>query len=176
VLFLDEPTSGLDPQSRAHMWDLVRRLRDDGMTVFPQPTHYLDEADALCDRVAIIDHGEIVAEGTPDALKRAISGDVRHGRASSAARRRPPTCWLASRTCGRSRPATTTSLRLTAEAGETALPQLMRTLEGAGIELSTIELHRPTLDDVFLTKTGALAAGVVTAYADLHRALISENE
>src|SRR5258705_9879965 len=75
VVFLDEPTSGLDPQSRAHMWDEIRRLRSEGMTVF-LTTHYLDEADALCDRIAIIDHGEIVAEGTPDALKREISGDV----------------------------------------------------------------------------------------------------
>ena len=75
VLFLDEPTSGLDPQSRAHMWEEVRRLRSQGMTVFIT-THYLEEADALCDRIAIIDHGEIVAEGTPDELKREISGDV----------------------------------------------------------------------------------------------------
>ncbi|MEN3308089.1 MAG: type transport system ATP-binding protein, partial [Micromonosporaceae bacterium] len=65
VVFLDEPTTGLDPQSRAHMWDEIRRLRSGGMTVFIT-THYLDEADALCDRVAIIDHGLVVAEGTPD--------------------------------------------------------------------------------------------------------------
>ena len=75
VLFLDEPTGGLDPQSRAHMWDEVRRLRDEGITVF-LTTHYLDEADALCDRIAIIDFGEIVAEGTPTTLKREIAGDV----------------------------------------------------------------------------------------------------
>src|SRR5919112_6409465 len=75
LVFLDEPTTGLDPQSRAHMWDEVRRLRAEGMTVFIT-THYLDEADALCDRVAIIDNGQIVAEGTPDELKREISGDV----------------------------------------------------------------------------------------------------
>src|SRR5713226_1449631 len=75
VLFLDEPTAGLDPQSRASVWDEVRRLRDLGMTVFVT-THYLEEADALCDRIAIIDQGEIVAEGTPDELKREISGDV----------------------------------------------------------------------------------------------------
>ena len=95
MVFLDEPTSGLDPQSRAHMWDEVRRLRDEGMTVF-LTTHYLDEADALCDRIAIIDYGQIVAEGTPEELKREISGDVRHGRperrrrheAGEAARRR----------------------------------------------------------------------------------------
>src|SRR5262245_42647514 len=72
VVFLDEPTTGLDPQSRAHMWDEIRRLRTEGMTVFIT-THYLEEADALCDRVAIIDYGEIVAEGTPDELKRDIA-------------------------------------------------------------------------------------------------------
>ena len=75
IVFLDEPTTGLDPQSRAHMWDEIRRLRAEGMTVFIT-THYLDEADALCDRIAIMDHGEVVAEGTPAELKREISGDV----------------------------------------------------------------------------------------------------
>jgi len=75
LLFLDEPTTGLDPQSRAHLWDEVRRLRDGGTTIF-LTTHYLEEADALCNRLAIIDHGKIVAEGTPDELKRQIAGDV----------------------------------------------------------------------------------------------------
>ena len=75
VVFLDEPTTGLDPQSRAHMWDEIRRLRAEGMTVFIT-THYLDEADALCDRISIMDNGEIVASGTPAELKREISGDV----------------------------------------------------------------------------------------------------
>ncbi|MFB4285604.1 ABC transporter ATP-binding protein [Nonomuraea sp. MTCD27] len=75
VLFLDEPTAGLDPQSRARMWQVIGRLRADGMTVF-LTTHYLEEADALCDRVAIIDHGRVVAEDSPDRLKREIAGDV----------------------------------------------------------------------------------------------------
>src|SRR4051795_1725986 len=75
VVFLDEPTTGLDPQSRAHMWDEVRRLRAEGMTVFIT-THYLDEADALCDRISIMDNGLIVAEGTSSDLKREIAGDV----------------------------------------------------------------------------------------------------
>ncbi|HZP52531.1 ATP-binding cassette domain-containing protein [Actinocrinis sp.] len=152
VLFLDEPTSGLDPQSRAHMWELVRKLRDEGMTVF-LTTHYLDEADALCDRIAIIDHGEVVAEDTPDALKRAISGDVVTVGLAGAARKAAQL--LAGQPYLRSVEARDDDeLRLTVEAGQTAIPQVMRTLEGAGIELSTIELHRPTLDDVFLTKTG----------------------
>src|SRR5438045_5533700 len=75
LLFLDEPTTGLDPQSRARVWQEVQRMHEHGTTVF-LTTHYLDEADALCDRVAIIDYGKIVAEGTPEELKRAIAGDV----------------------------------------------------------------------------------------------------
>ncbi|GAA2365591.1 ATP-binding cassette domain-containing protein [Dactylosporangium salmoneum] len=152
VLFLDEPTTGLDPQSRAHMWDEIRRLRSDGMTVFIT-THYLDEADALCDRISIIDHGEIVAEGTPDELKREISGDVvtvgvgeLAEKAAELLKDQPFARGVEVREDG--------ELWLTVDAGDTAIPQIMRTLEGAGISLATIELHRPTLDDVFLTKTG----------------------
>jgi ABC-2 type transport system ATP-binding protein len=152
VLFLDEPTSGLDPQSRAHMWDEIARLRGEGMTIF-LTTHYLDEADALCDRIAIIDHGAVVAEGTPAALKREIAGDiVTVGVSSNAAK-------AAELLAGQPYLHDTDvrdegSLRLYVDAGETAMPQIMRTLETAGIDLTTIELHRPTLDDVFLTKTG----------------------
>src|SRR5205823_7608317 len=76
LVFLDEPTTGLDPQSRSNLWDHIRRLREDlGTTVF-LTTHYLEEADALCDRILVIDYGKIVAEGSPDELKRRISGDV----------------------------------------------------------------------------------------------------
>ncbi|MEV4517187.1 ATP-binding cassette domain-containing protein [Dactylosporangium sp. NPDC049525] len=152
VLFLDEPTSGLDPQSRAHMWDEIRRLRAEGMTVFIT-THYLDEADALCDRIAIIDHGEIVAEGTPSDLKREISGDVvtvvvadEAERAGELLGKEPFASGVEVREDN--------EVRLNVDAGDSAIPQIMRTLEGAGIKLETIGLHRPTLDDVFLTKTG----------------------
>jgi ABC-2 type transport system ATP-binding protein len=152
VVFLDEPTTGLDPQSRANLWDEVRRLRSDGMTVF-LTTHYLDEADALCDRVAIIDHGEIVAEGTPEALKREISGDVvtldLNGATPQAAkvlRGQPFVHRLDEPDNG--------GLRLYVDVGATAIPHIMRALDAAGIELDAIELHRPSLDDVFLTKTG----------------------
>src|SRR4029077_180616 len=75
LLFLDEPTPGLDQQARANQWDEIRRLRENGTTVF-LTTHYLEEADALCDRLAIIDHGAIVARGTADELKRQVAGDV----------------------------------------------------------------------------------------------------
>ncbi|BFV61018.1 ATP-binding cassette domain-containing protein [Kitasatospora sp. CMC57] len=151
VLFLDEPTSGLDPQSRAHVWEEIRRLRDEGMTVF-LTTHYLDEADALCDRIAIIDGGGIVADGTPAALKRSIKGEVVTVGVADAEKASE---LLTGQACVRSAEVRAGGgLRLSVDGGETAMPQIMRALADAGIELATIELHRPTLDDVFLTRTG----------------------
>ena len=152
VVFLDEPTTGLDPQSRAHMWDEVRRLRAEGMTVF-LTTHYLDEADALCDRISIMDNGEIVASGTPEALKREISGDVvRVGvppsEVANAAEQldtAPYVNKLETQDDG---------LRLYVDEGATAIPLILRALDAAGVPLGSIELTRPSLDDVFLTKTG----------------------
>jgi ABC-2 type transport system ATP-binding protein len=148
VVFLDEPTSGLDPQSRAHMWDEIRRLRTDGMTVFIT-THYLDEADALCDRLSIMDYGEIVASGTPASLKREISGDVvRVGL--------PVTSVAAAAAALDSYKVESfdDGVRLFVEDGTTAIPLILRALDAASVPLESIELHRPSLDDVFLTKTG----------------------
>jgi ABC-2 type transport system ATP-binding protein len=152
LVFLDEPTAGLDPQSRAHMWDEVRRLRDEGVTIF-LTTHYLDEADALCDRISIMDGGEIVAEGTPESLKREISGDVVTlgvsggivDKAREVLDREPYT---------RRSETVEAGVRLYVEAGNTSIPHMLRTLDAAGIEPTSIELHRPSLDDVFLAKTG----------------------
>jgi ABC-2 type transport system ATP-binding protein len=153
VVFLDEPTSGLDPQSRAHMWEEVKRLRAEGMTIF-LTTHYLDEADALCDRVSIMDNGEVVAEGTPEELKRDISGDVlivglTHGRGAEAMKLFNGESYV-----NRIESVDDKALRLYVDEGATAIPHVLRTLDTAGIPLGAIELHRPSLDDVFLTKTG----------------------
>jgi ABC-2 type transport system ATP-binding protein len=152
LVFLDEPTTGLDPQSRSNLWEHIRRLRDDlGTTVF-LTTHYLDEADALCDRILVIDYGKIVAEGSPDELKRRISGDVIsltvNGDAEGA------TKVLGAHAGVRDIAGDGHALRLTVEHGEQALPGLLRALDAAGITLESIRLARPSLDDVFLTVTG----------------------
>jgi ABC-2 type transport system ATP-binding protein len=151
AVFLDEPTTGLDPQSRAHMWDEVRRLRDEGMTVFIT-THYLDEADALCDRIAIMDNGEIVAEGTSTDLKREIAGDVVTVGLNGATPR--AAALLRDESYVNKLEIQDDGLRLYVDAGATAIPHILRTLDGAGVGLGSIELHRPSLDDVFLAKTG----------------------
>jgi ABC-2 type transport system ATP-binding protein len=152
VLFLDEPTVGLDPQSRARMWDEVRRLRSEGMTVFIT-THYLDEADALCDRIAIIDNGEIVAEGTPDDLKRQIAGDVVTVKVNGSIER--ATALFTGRSYIRKLEVEQEkAVRLYVDDGASAIPQIMRTLDGSDVEFGGMELNRPSLDDVFLTKTG----------------------
>jgi ABC-2 type transport system ATP-binding protein len=151
VLFLDEPTTGLDPQARARMWDEIRELRGQGTTVF-LTTHYLEEADALADRLAIIDQGKIVAEGTADELKRQVAGDVVtlgvNGATESVLEtvRTQPFVREASGEDG--------FVRLYVDRGETAVPQLLRVLDGAGLEAASIALHRPSLDDVFLRQTG----------------------
>ncbi|MFC4020618.1 ATP-binding cassette domain-containing protein [Micromonospora sp. GCM10011542] len=153
VVFLDEPTTGLDPQSRAHMWDEIRRLRTEGMTVFIT-THYLDEADALCDRIAIMDHGEVVAEGTPAELKREISGDVVLVGLDLAATPQAAQVLDGEPYVNKLETADEGGLRLFVDEGATAIPQILRRLDNAGLTLTSIELHRPSLDDVFLTKTG----------------------
>jgi ABC-2 type transport system ATP-binding protein len=161
VIFLDEPTAGLDPPSRARMWQEVRRLRDKGMTVF-LTTHYLDEADTLCDRISIIDTGVIVAEGTPLELKREISGDVvvvDLAAPDTAGAPEPATILeaakiLAEQPCVESCETIEHTLRLYVDSAATAIPQIMRALSGKGIEPGAIETRRPSLDDVFLAKTG----------------------
>ncbi|NYD52743.1 ABC-2 type transport system ATP-binding protein [Actinomadura luteofluorescens] len=154
LLFLDEPTTGLDPQSRGNLWDHIRAMRDrDGATVF-LTTHYLDEADALCDRLLIIDRGRIVAEGTPAELKRRVAGDVVTVELAEAAGVEGARKALAAHPAVREAAVSGGTLRLTVEDGETALMSLIRALDGAGVELASLNLARPTLDDVFFTVTG----------------------
>jgi ABC-2 type transport system ATP-binding protein len=151
VLFLDEPTTGLDPSSRADLWQEVSRLaREDGVTVF-LTTQYLEEADVLADRVGIIDHGRIVAEGTPDALKAEI------GRPSVQAEPvdradRDALAGVLSRFGGSvAAPPGAAAVRL--ESGED-LVAVVRALDAAELRVADLQLHQPSLDDVFLAKTG----------------------
>jgi len=151
LLFLDEPTTGLDPQSRARVWEEVMKMHDRGTTVF-LTTHYLDEADALSDRVAIIDYGKIVAEGTPAELKRAIAGDV--VTFSVAGEQQRALDLVKDQPFVREARLESGSVHLYVDRGEVAMPALLRLLDGAGLQLMTVELHRPSLDDVFLRQTG----------------------
>ncbi|WP_206792691.1 ATP-binding cassette domain-containing protein [Amycolatopsis sp. MtRt-6] len=153
LVFLDEPSTGLDPQSRANLWDHIRRLRaEQGVTVF-LTTHYLDEADALSDRLIVIDDGRIVAEGTPDALKARVNGDrvevgVEPGQATDAAE-------IAGRLTGAQELSVDGGeVRFRVPRGDVALPELLRALDAKGIAMLSVQVHRPTLDDVFLTLTG----------------------
>jgi ABC-2 type transport system ATP-binding protein len=133
------------------MWDEVRKLRDTGTTVF-LTTHYLEEADALCDRIAIIDHGKIVALGTPDDLKRQVAGDVVVVGTDSASDRVLEL--LEGETYVREATSADGIVRLYVDRGETAMPQIIRVLDSAGIPLASLSLSRPSLDDVFLHQTG----------------------
>ncbi|TMG18250.1 MAG: ATP-binding cassette domain-containing protein [Chloroflexi bacterium] len=151
LLFLDEPTTGLDPQSRARVWDEVRRMHERGTTVF-LTTHYLDEADALCDRIAIIDYGKIVAEGSPEELKRAIAGDVVNFTIAGDQQRALDL--VKDQDFVREARLENGSVHLYVDRGEVAMPAILRLLDAARLQLMTVELHRPSLDDVFLRQTG----------------------
>src|SRR6266498_3827766 len=155
LIFLDEPTTGLDPQARANLWEHIRGLRDRGATIF-LTTHYLDEADALCDRILVIDHGKIVAQGSPKELKRRIGGDVvtlqvegagdgEMARSQAAVSQLPNVSDV--RIDGR-------TVRFTVPGGDGVVVPLLRHLDAAGVPLASVQVARPTLDDVFLEVTG----------------------
>jgi len=157
VLFLDEPTTGLDPASRVTIWDEVRRINASGTTVF-LTTQYLEEADQLCQRVAIIDEGTIVAQGTPDSLKSELGSDVvtvgldanHHETARSALARVPNLGHITDAAEG---------LAVYVDDGAAAVPDIVQLLSEAGIRPGAITLSRPSLDDVFLAATGRRIEG-----------------
>ena len=157
ILFLDEPTTGLDPQSRTALWDEVARLaHDDGVTVF-LTTQYLEEADALADRVGIIDRGQIVAEGTPDALKDEIGQPSVEVVPADEGNRDAVAGVLA--TFGEAVPGAGQSLAVRLRGGESQLADVVRALDRADLRVATLRLNAPTLDDVFLEKTGRSLEG-----------------
>ncbi|MBG0567634.1 ATP-binding cassette domain-containing protein [Actinoplanes sp. NEAU-A11] len=147
LLFLDEPSTGLDPQNRANLQEHILRLREARETTIVLTTHYLDEADSMAERVIVIDHGRIIADDTPQRLKAKHVGDhvilgftAEHDAISAA------------RTLHAERHGT--EVRVTAEDGPQQAPKLLDDLSAAGLAVSSIEVTRPTLDDVFLTLTG----------------------
>ena len=157
ILFLDEPTTGLDLQSRTALWEEVARLaHDEGITVF-LTTQYLEEADVLADRVGIIDHGKIVAEGTPAQLKAEIGSpsvevtpvDAAHGDRLAELLDRFGTL----RRNGRG------SVTVQLPGGESQLAEVVRVLDQADLHVELLQLHQPSLDDVFLAKTGRKLEG-----------------
>ena len=155
LLFLDEPTTGLDPQSRAGVWNYLRKLnKEDGITIF-LTTQYLEEADRLCDRLAIIDHGQIITSGSPSDLKSEIGADAItlsvEGNGGNAERARdvlrgvPGIGDIVDGDGG---------MTIYARNASTLVPDIVRTFDASGLKLTSINLSRPSLDDVFLRHTG----------------------
>ncbi len=149
VIFLDEPTAGLDPRTRRTMWEIIRRLVADGVTIF-LTTQYLEEADRLADRIALLDHGRLVAEGTPDELKRLIPGG--HIRLQFAD---PAELDAAARLFGGStRDDDALALQVPSDGDVDSLRAVLDHLEVASINVDALSVHTPDLDDVFLALTG----------------------
>ncbi|MBV9804679.1 MAG: ATP-binding cassette domain-containing protein [Solirubrobacterales bacterium] len=168
VLFLDEPTTGLDPEVRADMWSIIARLaRERGKTVL-LTTHYLEEADQLAERVAIVDRGQVVAEGSPDTLKRELSGDAIHvdlereynGALSGA---------LSGVAAIRDVAVDGRTLRARADDGGRAVPQVLQALEARGVSVASVRVARPSLDDVYLKYTGRTFDAAEAEQAEANR-------
>ncbi len=158
VLYLDEPTTGLDPRSRVTLWEIISRLVSAGTTIL-LTTQYLEEADRLADRIAVIDEGRVIAEGTSSELKDRLGEDVVEVRAASLSRGSDLLELL--------RPLSATEPRLDKETGLVTVPvrhasgtlaEFVRRIDAAGVEVSELSLHRPSLDDVFLALTGRRTA------------------
>jgi len=155
LVFLDEPSTGLDPQSRTNLWEHIRRLRDDhGATVFLS-THYLDEADALCDRVLIIDKGRVVAEDSPEELKQHMGHDTVSVEVESDVDRARAV--LEGRLGVRNVAVEGTTLLLSVEYGNRRMMELLRILDDADVVPLSVQVTRPSLNDVFMTVTGRSA-------------------
>jgi ABC-2 type transport system ATP-binding protein len=164
VLFLDEPTTGLDPASRLTVWEEVRSINATGTTIF-LTTQYLEEADELCDRLAIIDNGEIVAEGTPESLKAEIGKDVVSVELHGADAER--TQQVIGELPGLDRViAEQDALALFVENGAASIAEIVRRLDTANVEVGAISVSRPSLDDVFLEATGRRLEGAGTDHKD----------
>ncbi|AFL95873.1 multidrug ABC transporter ATPase 3 [Thermococcus cleftensis] len=150
ILFLDEPTIGLDPQTRAHIWDYIRAMKEEhNMTIF-LTTHYMDEAEQLADRIAIMDHGKIIAEGTAEELKKLVGNDIIYLKLQA---REELKCLKADFIKG-CKVLPDGRIRLDVDNAAEALPKLFEMAKENGIKILEVTYHRPTLNDVFLHLTG----------------------
>jgi ABC-2 type transport system ATP-binding protein len=153
VLFLDEPTAGLDPQSRIALWDILGELHSDGQTVFVT-THYMEEADSLCDRLAIMDHGRVLVVDTPKALKESVGVDS-IATVSAAGDLEVLASVLGSQVEGATKSqvvGTTVQLHIKGAAG--VMPRIFTAAEQAGFNITDVSLAEPTLETVFINLTG----------------------
>ena len=155
VLFLDEPTTGLDPGSRRVLWDEIKKLRDEGVTII-LTTQYLEEADELANRISIIDEGLVVAEGTPDELKSSIGGDV------ITLTFRTDDDAIKSQTIIENSDIEDNQIRVTVENGAEKIPNLLNQLVSKDINVQSVSASKPSLDDVFLKVTGYRLEGEKT--------------
>ena len=153
LLLLDEPTTGLDPQSRAYLWGEIKKLKDVGVTVF-LTTQYMDEADKLCDTIAIIDNGKVVVTGTPSELKSSVGGDTIVFSFQSEETAKKAEALLIEKLPTGKIQTQNNSVHLTIKDGESMMPELLRSLDAKNIEAQTMTLSRPSIDDVFLKYTG----------------------
>ncbi|HYA78263.1 MAG TPA: ATP-binding cassette domain-containing protein [Verrucomicrobiae bacterium] len=153
LLLLDEPTTGLDPQSRAYLWGEIKKLKAGGITIF-LTTQYMDEADKLCDTIAIIDNGKIIVTGTPEELKSSVGGDAIIFSFISEETAHNAEALLKEKIQVERIQAKENSVYLTIKDGERMMPELLRSLDAKSLEAQTVTLSRPSLDDVFLKYTG----------------------
>ena len=153
LLLLDEPTTGLDPQSRAYLWGEIKKLKAEGVTIF-LTTQYMDEADKLCDTIAIIDNGKIVVTGTPAELKSSVGGDAIVFGFPSEETAHNAEALLTEKIQVEKIQTTNNSVHLNIKDGERMMPDLLRLLDAKKLEAQSVTLARPSLDDVFLKYTG----------------------
>lgn len=154
LLFLDEPTTGMDPQSRANLWDHILRLRESMGTTIVLTTHYLEEADAMAERVIVIDRGTVIADDTASALKADLAGDLLTVGFDDAVAVAEAARLAGELVTVRDVTVVGTSVRIRTSEGDATLPELLRRSELSGLRVTTADITRPTLDDVFLGLTG----------------------
>ncbi|KIH96715.1 ABC transporter [Streptomonospora alba] len=154
LLFLDEPSAGLDPHSRSNLWEHVTGMRAEHGTTIVMTTHYLEEVDAAAQRVIIIDHGRIIAEGTPDQLKSKVSGDLVTVELADPGDRSAAATIAAGIPTAHEVAPGRDAVSFRVSHGDTVTPEIVRALDAAGIRLRGTQVQRPTLDDVFLSLTG----------------------